>query len=288
MVREGRHSGIDDDTRARARLFAEDAGMPKPAVTGRAIPKQRVVSKKELEESGLSLRDFLNRERGLTRRGNGTPAKAAPKMQEQTYTRKMGAATENRTSSATPPKDSDYSNEGRGSKPKGSSDSNKSLVDQIPLDAPRTPVKGDKADSTELGRNVGNAMNALPGIQAAGRILGAAKAAQKAEGSRAVSTAVNDGVTFLGKSGRRQVGGFDEVASPGARQLTDESTRRLANPTKKLDSPSKTKSSDIRRNTEDDDLLLGMKRGGKVKSGSSKPAAKGWGMARGARAAKMR
>ena len=29
-----------------------------------------IVSKKELEESGLSLRDFLNRERGLTRRGS--------------------------------------------------------------------------------------------------------------------------------------------------------------------------------------------------------------------------
>lgn len=28
----------------------------------------RIVSKKELEESGLSLRDFLNRERGLTRK----------------------------------------------------------------------------------------------------------------------------------------------------------------------------------------------------------------------------
>jgi hypothetical protein len=69
MAREGKHSGIDDDTRARARRFVEDAGMPKPAVTGRALPKQRVVSKKELEESGLSLRDFLNRERGLTRRG---------------------------------------------------------------------------------------------------------------------------------------------------------------------------------------------------------------------------
>jgi hypothetical protein len=69
MVREGKHSGIDDDTRTRARRFAEDAGMPKPAVTGRALPKQRVVSKKELEDSGLSLRDFLNRERGLTRRG---------------------------------------------------------------------------------------------------------------------------------------------------------------------------------------------------------------------------
>jgi len=30
--------------------------------------KPRVVSKKELEDSGLSLRDFLNKERGLTRR----------------------------------------------------------------------------------------------------------------------------------------------------------------------------------------------------------------------------
>jgi hypothetical protein len=69
MAREGQHSGIDDDTRARARRFVEDADMPKPAVTGRATPKQRIVSKKELEESGLSLRDFLNRERGLTRRG---------------------------------------------------------------------------------------------------------------------------------------------------------------------------------------------------------------------------
>lgn len=69
MAREGQHSGIDDETRARARRFVEDAGMPKPAVTGRPMPKQRIVSKKELEESGLSLRDFLNRERGLTRRG---------------------------------------------------------------------------------------------------------------------------------------------------------------------------------------------------------------------------
>ena len=69
MAREGQHSGIDDETRNRARRFVEDAGMPKPAVTGRPMPKQRIVSKKELEESGLSLRDFLNRERGLTRRG---------------------------------------------------------------------------------------------------------------------------------------------------------------------------------------------------------------------------
>lgn len=72
MVREGQHSGISDDTRARARRFVEDADSPKRAVTAKPRPaKQRIVSKKELEESGLSLRDFLNRERGLTRRGMG-------------------------------------------------------------------------------------------------------------------------------------------------------------------------------------------------------------------------
>jgi hypothetical protein len=78
MVRDGRHSGIDDDTRARAMRFVEDADMPKPAVTANPkLPKQRMVTKKELDASGLSLRDFLNRERGLTRREDKPVSKAA-------------------------------------------------------------------------------------------------------------------------------------------------------------------------------------------------------------------
>ena len=32
------------------------------------MAKERIVSKKELEDSGLSLRDFLNKEKGLTRK----------------------------------------------------------------------------------------------------------------------------------------------------------------------------------------------------------------------------
>ena len=36
-------------------------------------PKNRIVSKKELEESGMSLRDYLNRERGLKRRVEKDP-----------------------------------------------------------------------------------------------------------------------------------------------------------------------------------------------------------------------
>lgn len=51
---------IDDDTRARARKFVESNTT--------AAAKPRVVGKKELADSGLSLRDFLNKERGLTRR----------------------------------------------------------------------------------------------------------------------------------------------------------------------------------------------------------------------------
>lgn len=46
---------------------------PKMEVSPKASPKQRVVSKKELEDSGMSLRDYLNRERGLTRRKEKDP-----------------------------------------------------------------------------------------------------------------------------------------------------------------------------------------------------------------------
>lgn len=41
----------------------------------------RIVTKEELKASGLSLRDFLNKERGLTRRGESAPAKPAAKAE---------------------------------------------------------------------------------------------------------------------------------------------------------------------------------------------------------------
>lgn len=56
---------IDDATRARAMKFVADKAAP--------AAKPRVVSKKELEASGMSLRDFLNKERGLTRRKEADP-----------------------------------------------------------------------------------------------------------------------------------------------------------------------------------------------------------------------
>ena len=70
-MRSGQNTNIDDDTRARARRFVEDAGMPKPAVTANPLAKKApIVTKKMLEESGFdNLRDYLNAQRGLTRRG---------------------------------------------------------------------------------------------------------------------------------------------------------------------------------------------------------------------------
>ena len=102
------NKNIDDDTRARARKFVEEkadkpekeyrsdpfskmtkaerdarVGYPDdfpPAIVddktkGLSTKKERVVSKKELEASGLSLRDFLNKERGLTRREDKADSK---------------------------------------------------------------------------------------------------------------------------------------------------------------------------------------------------------------------
>jgi hypothetical protein len=84
---EGENPNIDDETRARARKYVEDNMELEPAskFTPKSVaPKSRVVSKKELEDSGLSLRDYMNKQQGLTRRGSSageekTPARALAK-----------------------------------------------------------------------------------------------------------------------------------------------------------------------------------------------------------------
>lgn len=76
-----KNPNIDDDTRKRARAFVAAKTEPRAIAAEddatKRLPKKkpRVVSKKELEESGLSLRDFLNRERGLTRRPDKSDSK---------------------------------------------------------------------------------------------------------------------------------------------------------------------------------------------------------------------
>jgi len=56
-----------------------------PKAAKAAKPKERIVSKKELEDSGLTLREFLNRERGLKARGESKD-KEAKKPAERVQT----------------------------------------------------------------------------------------------------------------------------------------------------------------------------------------------------------
>jgi hypothetical protein len=60
FVREGPNANIDDDTRERARKFVAPA-------------KPKVVTKEALAKSGLSLRDYMNKQQGLTRRKEKNP-----------------------------------------------------------------------------------------------------------------------------------------------------------------------------------------------------------------------
>ena len=73
-----------------------------PKAMPAAQPKAKMVTKEELAKSGLSLRDYMNKQQGLTRRGEKPTAPAS-------YS--------NEGRGSTPPKKAPYSNEGRGSTP---------------------------------------------------------------------------------------------------------------------------------------------------------------------------
>ena len=59
------------------------------------MAKERIVSKKELDASGLSLRDFLNKERGLTRKApEGTEREYKPRREPKPLTEVKKPGTE--------------------------------------------------------------------------------------------------------------------------------------------------------------------------------------------------
>ena len=126
---------------------------------------------------------------------------------------------------------------------------------QIPTDAGKyAPVSGEKINSTEAGRNVRNTLNALApiggGVGKVGAELATAGRAQRAYNAA--------------QAERRAAEGFSPAEALRRKQLIEEAA-----------------------------AAGGLKKGGAVKkmaSGgvtkSAKPAAKGWGQARGARGAK--
>jgi hypothetical protein len=62
------------------------AGKPAEKAAPSAKPKSGIVTKEELEKSGLSLRDYMNKQRGLTRRDGATPkSKTTPPAVSSSY-----------------------------------------------------------------------------------------------------------------------------------------------------------------------------------------------------------
>ena len=78
-----RRKKLDDD--ARTVSDAKDAAKAPAKAPVAAKPKSGVVTKEELAKSGLSLRDYMNKQRGLTRRDGKAPErKTAPSAKGST------------------------------------------------------------------------------------------------------------------------------------------------------------------------------------------------------------
>lgn len=91
---EGPNPNIDDDTRERARRYVDDSGDSRmPASSSRAAsPAPKVVTKEELAKSGMSLRDYMNKQQGLTPRGAPAAGTSNAYGKEQQYQRAQEAA----------------------------------------------------------------------------------------------------------------------------------------------------------------------------------------------------
>jgi hypothetical protein len=174
------------------------------------------------------------------------PAKPLPKMQEQTYrrtsgdtgerepaySRKLGATAEDRAMAAP-------------AMPKPSM--RRGTVEDIPLDAPRKPVTGEKVDSTEFGRNVANTLSAL----GPGKLAGIGAVGMEMRGAKGAQEAFNKAATARRTAEMRAKGDATKFASkPKTTQ------KNAAKKTKKFD---------------DDESNVEFKRGGSV-SGASKRA----------------
>jgi hypothetical protein len=131
---------------------------PKNMEAPKASSKPRVVSKKELEDSGMSLRDYLNRERGLTRRKEKDPtAGDSPDKAAQEAADAIDPGRDMRAPRYTPP----------GSAPKQTTQKPKAKV--FSPDRPDNSFPGSKFKS---GGSVSSASKRADGIATKGKTRG--------------------------------------------------------------------------------------------------------------------
>lgn len=215
----------------------------------KAPKKAPIVTKEELAKSGLSLRDYMNKQQGLTRRGE-----SAPKA-EQASARKVDndiAARASRNTRTGPTADEleSYAASKKAAPAKTG-------VDAIPTSGYRKVEGGEKINSSELGRNVKNTMNALAPIGGGVGKVGA-ELATAGRGAKAAEVASK---------------GREEVTNPLMWMAGPKNASKFKEGAKQA--PKKSKKALDESDTTGG--AVGYKKGGNVK---------GWGIARGARKAK--
>lgn len=217
-ITEGQNPNIDDETRARAMKFVADNAATKP----------RTVTKEELAKSGLSLRDYMNKQQGLTRR-------------------------------STPYSGTGGSGGGRGPSADEMAPAltREERMERIPRDKGEPAV--NPITGSDLSRNISNTLNATAGLK--GVQMGQ-MAAEAAMGSRAGKAASG---LMGGKPAvevRKIEPTMSTVSAAKKAELAGE-LRRGAQPTK-FTSPSKaTTAKRTRKFTDEADVEF--RRGGAVK-----------------------
>jgi hypothetical protein len=222
-VEMGPNPNIDDDTRERARKFVADNTAP---------AKPKVVTKEELAKSGLSLREYMNKQQGLKRR-------ADPREREAGMSRGTQAAPE--------PKLGPMSEEGRAA-----------AMERIPRDKGEPAV--NPITGSELSRNISNTLNATAGLKGVQMGQLAAEAAMGTRAGKALSG-------FMGGKQAAEVRKIEPTMSTLSAAKKAElagELRRGATPTK-FTSPSKTTTAKRTRKFNDDEAGVEMKKGGAVK-----------------------
>ena len=290
---------IDDEDLAAANESDDPIQTLADRKEAKMAPKKApIVTKEQLAKSGLSLRDYLNKQQGLTRRKD---------VADKAVTN--ATASRNTRSGPTADELDSYAKSKSAARAVAPED-------QIPGKRGSTNEVdgGDSASGSELGRNVANTINALPGAAGLRMAAGAAKATGSA--SRALKPAYDE-VTYLGKSGAKKMEDAAPRLKEAAKKITGgDDTAALAAPTKRISGPAtekvaekvadpraevmdkaawargpnkapKMSEADRLRILAEDTEMEGaaMKKGGKVKKFAAGGAIKGWGKARGARKA---
>lgn len=195
------------------RIRVSDATEPEreasSSSTSKAEPakaKPKMITMTQVKAAGFdNLRDYLNKQQGLTRKGGAAPSKPATSV---TASKGTISSTDVDTVDRIP-KDS----------------SKDSAVDRIPRDTSTVP-EGESASGSELGRNVKNTMNAMVGtalpraaMGMASEFMAAKKAsniASKAAAERAARVAARRETSAAQRESLREVSpvGRESVTNP--------------------------------------------------------------------------